>query len=103
MVYNSTQKVHPYKILSLQMDFGKMNGPNDTTYARLIRHADVNMCAYRGLRFYLFARFNATNKLKYYDLTSNKSWFNIKSIVDSTQIASLLTVEDELVAEKKKI
>jgi hypothetical protein len=54
-------------------------------YGWAMRHRDVRKCAKGSLAFYLAFRFSITHEFEYMmdeDWSKNKSWFNIKLLVD---------------------
>ena len=47
-------------------------------FGKMMRHANVKMCAIGALAFWLYARFLITNEIENIDWTDNHTWFNIK-------------------------
>jgi len=89
-----SREPQPYHILILQMTEGKTNGLA-TLFGRVMRHKNVDMCAYGALGLYLLARFELTNELKYMDLTKNESWFNIKLFTKMDEVTSVMDKGNE--------
>ena len=68
----------------MQIPFGKTNR-GFIRYGRATRHRDVRLCCIGGLSFYLNFRFFVTREFSNFtseDWCNNRSWFDIKLLVD---------------------
>ena len=67
----------PYHIAILRVGEGKTVG-SKAQFGKMMRHANVKMCAIGALGFWLMARFMVTNEISSIDFTDNTTWFDIK-------------------------
>ena len=68
----------------MQLAFGKTNN-GLKLFGRVARHKDPRLCAVGAKAFYLLYRFDVTGEFTddcEVDFTDNKSWFDIKLLVD---------------------
>ena len=79
--YAAKGEIDPYEVLGMKIEMGKVN-QDRTILGRVLRHVDVKLCAFGALGLYLLQRFLVTNELGWLDFTTNKSWFDIKLLVD---------------------
>ena len=67
----------PYHIGILRVGEGKTVG-SKAQFGKMMRHANVKMCAIGALGFWLMARFMITDEINSIDFTDNTTWFDIK-------------------------
>ena len=67
----------PYHVCILRVGEGK-TVQKKAQFGKMMRHANVKMCAIGALGFWLYARFLITNEINSIDWTNNQTWFNIK-------------------------
>ena len=81
---SNSRDLHPLYIMIVQIPFGKTNR-GFIQYGRATRHHDVHLCCIGGLSFYLNFRFFVTREFSNFtseDWCNNRSWFDIKLLVD---------------------
>lgn len=89
---------------------GKTNQEGHKLYSGVIRHKNVNTCAFGATGFYLFHRFHVQGE-QFPDFSSNRNWFNIKlargreaekGVSYNTQLASVNKAFTEVGINSKK-
>ena len=87
---------HPCHILVMRIAMGKTNGLK-TLYGRVMRHANVKLCAIGALGFYHLARFHISGEI--FDFSSNEKWFNVKLLVESSSANTKVCVSIQTYAK----
>ena len=70
----------PYHIAILCVGEGKTVA-SKAQFGKMMRHANVKMCAIRALGFWLMARLMITDEMNCVDFTDNTTWFDVKLLV----------------------